>query len=80
MSGNVWEWTRSLSGKPFPPQMTSQFETAVSSNKNDIVLRGGSFVNENPRCSARYRNLPHLFFDASYGFRVVVSPFLTADL
>jgi formylglycine-generating enzyme required for sulfatase activity/energy-coupling factor transporter ATP-binding protein EcfA2 len=78
MSGGVWEWTRSLHGKPFPPQLTPEFETADSSNRSNIVLRGGAYHNDQPRCSARFGNYPHYIFGDSGGVRLVVSPFLAS--
>ncbi|MBI2907477.1 MAG: formylglycine-generating enzyme family protein [Chloroflexi bacterium] len=78
MSGNVWEWTRSLYGEyPYPK------EGAERQRREDIeaprtetrVLRGGSFLDyENlVRCAYRYRNHPD-HRNVSFGFRVAASP------
>ena len=70
MSGNVWEWTRSnyKDGK----------EDFLSSDSR--TLRGGSFrdQSENARCASRSRSLPDPG-PINYGFRVVVSPFLSSS-
>jgi formylglycine-generating enzyme required for sulfatase activity len=77
MSGNVWEWTRSLWGNyPYPeegPKCRAREDLSVKGRR---VLRGGSF-NGSPRrvrCAARYHGGPDLR-DDGFGFRVVVSPF-----
>jgi len=82
MSGNVWEWTRSLWGKkwekpdfkyPYNPKDGRENLDAP----NDIwrVLRGGAFnLNRNrARCASRYGDNPDSRHDGR-GFRVVVSP------
>jgi formylglycine-generating enzyme required for sulfatase activity/predicted ATPase len=83
MSGNVWEWTRSLWGKgwqdpdfryPYDPQ--DGREDLAASDGDRRVLRGGSF-DSNPRyvrCAVCLDLAPD--FRLNYvGFRVVVSPF-----
>jgi formylglycine-generating enzyme required for sulfatase activity len=81
VSGNVWEWTRSLWGKdyskpsykyPYNPK-DGERENLKAENEVLRVLRGGSFPNEasDARCAARVRCTPddwHL----NRGFRVVV--------
>ena len=79
LSGQVWEWTRSLHNKPWPYQQTKAYETISASNKKDMILRGGSYYQNKSGCSARGWFSPHDSFDCSYGFRVCVSPF-TAGL
>lgn len=72
MSGNVWEWTRSIY-KEYPYNARDGREDLQSSDNR--VLRGGSFVNNdrNARCALRHRLQPGLRF-RSDGFRVVASP------
>ncbi len=87
MSGNVWEWTRSLWGKDwqkpdfkYPYQIEDGRENLKADNDTYRVLRGGSF-NESQdfaRCAYRYWYIPHFGF-RNLGFRVVVSPFLHDD-
>ena len=84
MSGNVWEWTRSLWGKsleaersqyPYPYVITDGREDLHAGANILRVLRGGSFdlVSWYARCAYRRWNLPDLR-DYDFGFRVVVSP------
>lgn len=70
MSGNVWEWTRSLYG-PYPFEEEGG-ETAVKLFDN-LVLRGGAFWTAEKfiRCAARSRRPPHDRSN-SYGFRVAI--------
>src|SRR5208282_2583826 len=67
LSGNVWEWTRSLYGKGA--------DLAAGPDK-DRVLRGGawSFPNDNARCSIRTGLGPD-GRSGGVGFRVVAPPF-----
>ncbi len=85
MSGNVWEWTRTLWGKdvseadfPYPYEPGDGREDL--SAKKDIrrVLRGGSFGGyaNDMRCSCRFRLNPDYGYDF-IGFRVVLSPFIS---
>jgi len=88
LSGNVWEWTRSLWGKkwistpefgyPYHPGDGREDEEAEGTR----VLRGGSWAvnsERNARCSYRSGAHPAHFVD-SVGFRVVVgSPSPPAD-
>lgn len=71
MSGNVWEWTRSLSKRyPYGPADGREGLTAKAAR----VVRGGSFSNPHPNVRAAYRL--NLVPDNRYynlGFRVVVS-------
>ncbi len=85
MSGNVWEWTRSLWGrewgKPdysYPYEPMDGRENLDASSSVDRVLRGGSFVNDvrNVRCVVRDGGSPSGRSRVD-GFRVVVSPFGT---
>jgi formylglycine-generating enzyme required for sulfatase activity len=74
MSGNVWEWTRSLwkYDYPYDPK-----DIDVTGNQYR-VLRGGSFRSEQDhvRCAYCRRNLPN---DRHYslGFRVVITSFFS---
>jgi formylglycine-generating enzyme required for sulfatase activity len=81
MSGNVWEWTRSLWGKdPMNPEFTYPYDPADGREDQNAgtdvlrVLRGGAFnVSQNfARCAYRFRSNPSF----GLGFRVVVSPIL----
>jgi formylglycine-generating enzyme required for sulfatase activity len=82
MSGNVWEWTRSLWGKDFKTSAHGYpYDPKDPARENleapdDIlrVLRGGSFsLDANIlRAANRNWNLPQ-FRGASVGFRVVSS-------
>jgi formylglycine-generating enzyme required for sulfatase activity len=81
MSGNVWEWTRSLY-KPYPyPDAGKDRHLREDSTREGLrVLRGGAFdyPSWGVRCAYRGRDIP----DGRYGnigFRVVLSPF-SSDL
>jgi formylglycine-generating enzyme required for sulfatase activity len=82
MSGNVWEWTRSLWGKnweipefKYPYHPDDGRENTAVENELLRVLRGGSWfsLRSYARCSLRYRLDPSNRY-ASLGFRVAVSP------
>jgi formylglycine-generating enzyme required for sulfatase activity len=79
MSGNVWEWTRSIfEGYPYDP--TDGREDLQS--KGARVLRGGSFDYSRrlARCAYRNWHSPGSWYGYR-GFRVgVVSPILISDL
>jgi formylglycine-generating enzyme required for sulfatase activity len=78
MSGNVWEWTRSLRGKEFeyPYNPEDGRENLDADREVRRVLRGGAFSNLHRlvRCAFRANDDPD-FWNDSIGFRVVVSPF-----
>lgn len=74
MSGNFWEWTRSLY-KPYPYFLADGRENLKAPDSESRVLRGGSFDSswKGVRCSFRIRNAPsHRYVNV--GFRVVLSP------
>ncbi len=84
LSGNVWEWTRSLWGKdlekpdhkyPYDPSDEKREDLTAA---DDVlrVLRGGSFYGDRggAHCAARGRSGPGNRFDF-IGFRCVVSSF-----
>jgi formylglycine-generating enzyme required for sulfatase activity/energy-coupling factor transporter ATP-binding protein EcfA2 len=82
LSGNVWEWTRSLWGEDLrKPSFKYPYDPA--DGREDVgaplsvlrVLRGGAFLDSRwyVRCAFRYSYYPYYFF-RSYGFRVVVAP------
>jgi len=84
LSGNVWEWTRSLWGgdwrKPdfgYPYDPGDGREDLEAGRDVRRVLRGGSFggYRRGVRCAFRLRDSPHSHWD-SFGFRVgvVASP------
>jgi len=82
MSGNIWEWTRSLWGKNWDnPEFKYPYEP-LDGRENleapkDIlrVLRGGAFNlnHRGVRCAFRVRHYPD-FGNYYIGFRVVLSP------
>jgi len=83
MSGNVWEWTRSLWGEnPGSPSFRYPYdpldgrESVSAPPKLLRVLRGGSCVNlsRNARCAIRDWNQPDNR-GLGIGFRVLLSPF-----
>ncbi len=85
MSGNVFEWTRSLWGKDrgepafrYPYVGTDGREDVEASNELLRVLRGGScfYSSRLVRCACRNRNDPDDRYD-NVGFRVVLSPFFS---
>jgi formylglycine-generating enzyme required for sulfatase activity len=87
LSGNVWEWTRSLWGEDwqepdfdYPYDSEDGREDLEAGDDVRRVVRGGAFylAEFDVRCACRYRWLPHLR-GYYYGFRVVVSPFRRAQ-
>jgi formylglycine-generating enzyme required for sulfatase activity len=71
MSGNVWEWTRSIEKKyPYLAKDGREESGALGYR----VLRGGAFdsTEDDLRCSHRGRNAPGNA-STSYGFRVVLT-------
>jgi formylglycine-generating enzyme required for sulfatase activity len=76
LSGNVWEWTRSVYG--VYPYNAAEAEKASPQSGDTLVFRGGSWVGDarHARCAARGGNLPDLC-NYDLGFRVVLS--LAAD-
>jgi formylglycine-generating enzyme required for sulfatase activity len=84
LSGNVWEWTRSLWGDDFIkpaypyPYMPDDGRKNLEVAGNILrVLRGGAFSGDygDVRCAHRCRDLPY-DRDRSIGFRLVVLPAL----
>ncbi|PYQ57801.1 MAG: formylglycine-generating enzyme family protein, partial [Acidobacteria bacterium] len=75
LSGNVWEWTRSLYGD-YPYEPVAAREDLEASPKVRRVVRGGSCfsVSRLARCAYRLRSVPGSR-NGVIGFRVVVLPF-----
>ena len=75
MSGNVWEWTRSLKGA-YPCVRTDGQEDLEKFRNKLVVLRGGSCVFSSgvARCACRYWRGSDDRKD-EFGFRVAVLPF-----
>jgi iron(II)-dependent oxidoreductase len=77
LSGNVWEWTRSLwSEYPYPSERLarSKREDLQAPAEESRVLRGGAFwfVHQNVRCAYRYgRGARDV--DLNVGFRVALA-------
>lgn len=78
MSGNVWEWTRTISSHDFPyPYQVNDGREDLRNQMVPRVLRGGSYV-YNPKdssCAYRYYHFVDSG-DPSVGFRVAVVPSL----
>ena len=75
LSGNVWEWTRSLYAS-YPYDGADGREKLEAPPSESRVLRGGSFAFDRDvvRCAFRYWDLP--FVRLSFiGFRLCSSPF-----
>jgi len=74
MSGNVWEWTRSLY-REYPYKPRPDREDFGAGTHVPWVLRGGSFIHSQRRvrCAYRSRNFPG-DHSTRVGFRVVASP------
>lgn len=79
MSGNVWEWTRSLV-RPYPYVPQDGREDMQSTDPR--VLRGGSFDLNQWRARCAYRNGDYPAVRSNrYGFRVaVVFPIFASGL
>ena len=79
LSGNVWEWTRSLfGGYAYPPEGAGRRKREDPAARGRRVLRGGAFYYGAwyARCAARDDFIPDLRFD--FGFRLVcASPFFS---
>lgn len=83
MSGNVWEWTRSLWGvewaRPdfnYPYDVNDARRENLDAGSNVLrVLRGGSWLDRRDyaRCAARDGLRPY-YRNFSVGFRVVLRP------
>jgi formylglycine-generating enzyme required for sulfatase activity len=80
MSGNVWEWTRSMWGDDYPkPSYTYPYNPKDTKRENleagdEVlrVLRGGSFGDSEINLRAAFRRGDFPFFrDGDVGFRVV---------
>ena len=78
LSGNVWEWTRSLSGDyPYPQdqQERTRRENLQADRYAPRVLRGGAFLDYLRRVRCAYRNwYPPHSRNWLVGFRVGVGP------
>jgi formylglycine-generating enzyme required for sulfatase activity len=77
MAGNMWEWTRSVYG-PYPAEDMDSREDLRAGPGKARVLRGGACYSSSRylRCACRHGCNP-LYRAASFGFRVVFSPFLS---
>ncbi len=78
LSGNVWEWTRSIyEGYPYPEQGEKRQQREDLKAGGQRVLRGGAFgyLQGSVRCACRSASGPVIRY-FNYGFRVVLSPFL----
>lgn len=89
MSGNVYEWTRSIYGEwdnkklehknenRYPYQLNDGREDLSKGDDFTRVLRGGAFnrTSGDVRCALRYGDFPDYWY-IYFGFRVVVSPLL----
>lgn len=75
MSGNVWEWTRSVE-KSYPYVRADGRENLKAPSQPLRVVRGGAcfLVTRRARCAYRFRVAP-VDRLGSIGFRVVVLPF-----
>jgi len=80
LSGNVWEWTRSLWGKnrekpdfKYPYNPGKDREDLEAPQEMLRVQRGGFLYGRHARCAGRYRVNPNQGISV-LGFRVVVSP------
>jgi len=75
MSGNVWEWMRSLWGKEYPYEPKDGRENLEAPHDVARVLRGGSFYNDasGVRCAFRDWYNPNLRGRLS-GFRLSARP------
>ena len=77
LSGNVWEWTRSLWGEyPYPSERIarSKREDRQAPVEASRVLRGGAFWSDHQRvrCASRIRDVAR-DFDFIIGFRVALA-------
>jgi len=85
LSGNVWEWTRSLWGPQawesefrYPYRFDDGRENLNAGADCRRVVRGGSFVNGDVNVRAAYRGWNHPYHrNLGLGFRVVFSPSTT---
>jgi formylglycine-generating enzyme required for sulfatase activity len=80
LSGNVWEWTRSIWAEyPYEPDYEGRSRESLAAS-GPRVVRGGAFngVPRGVRAAYRGRGVPGAR-GGSLGFRVVVSPF-SSDL
>jgi formylglycine-generating enzyme required for sulfatase activity/energy-coupling factor transporter ATP-binding protein EcfA2 len=75
LSGNVWEWTRSLY-KDYPYDPGGKRENLDAGDDVRRVVRGGSFLYSkgSVHCAVRDKSFPDPLWNY-YGFRVVVAPF-----
>ena len=71
MSGNVWEWTRSVL-KEYPYDLNDGREDENASARR--ALRGGSFLNFQRRARCAFRRVDFSGFSHLHGFRVCASP------
>ncbi len=83
LSGNIWEWTRSLWGKyPYPGKSKPRARREYLAVESDVsrVLRGGAFYlsRRYAGCACRYGDNPDYRIDSG-GFRVAVVPLLPLD-
>lgn len=82
MSGNVWEWTRTLWGVNWQ-EADFSYPYVIKDGREDLdgrgwrILRGGSCYNEKAwaSCCARNWHDPHYTLYDGFGFRVAISPF-----
>jgi len=88
MSGNVYDWTRSVWGKDWSkPDYNYPYD--AGDGREDLekgdewlrVVRGGDWSDEDTwvRCACRFRGRPFVRY-FNIGFRIVVSPFSTSGL
>ncbi len=78
MSGNIWEWTRSLDYNKFeyPYEPESGCENLKADDETARVFRGGAFFSNlsSVRCAYRSQDNPRFRYNC-VGFRVALSPF-----
>jgi formylglycine-generating enzyme required for sulfatase activity len=80
MSGNVYEWTRSLRGEKYPYILEKRREDLMAPDDIARTIRGGAFrfTSRNVRCASRDGYSPDYRY-GFIGFRLVVSPMLLSN-
>ena len=73
MSGQVWEWTRTMYHWSNPIQPDKKNNRMDRANRDMMILRGGSRHKNHNLCSSRLKISASEYFNDNYGFRICIT-------